>query len=610
MPSVPSFATPLGSVALAAGLPLLLLYLIQPDPRELTLPTTRFLATERDEGGTNPVIERLRRNVLLLLQLLVVLLVALALATPYVTTTQAANDRRTVLVVDASASMATETGDGTRFERAIDGARDAVGSPTSIVVAGGTTRTVVEDASSSDARAALDDLHVTDAPTDLGTAIDRAASLAGEDGRVVVFSDFATGEADAATGRAAGGDWTDAVQAARARDVDVSLEQFDGGGTENVGIVDRRFADGRVTFTVQNTGETAAERTLSFADRERSLTLEPGDRRTLSFPVPAEDARARLTPADDFPTDDVAPVVVQADRTTDVLLLTNRESRHLRTALDAVDTVDLTVRNPPVPIEADYDVVLFVGVDRSRVLDSTVQRAGEVLSRGGGVAIQAHPGGEPLGEPLLPVAPAAVRNDTRIGEVAEHPLTRGFEFPPPDRHVAGRVQDGRALVSTADGSPLLATGVRDGGRVLYYGYLPGETAFRYSYRYPVFWKRASHWLADRPSLSALNRQTGTSLQVADGAVVESPTGTRTGRTVRLDAAGTYETADGRVGVSLLRASESAVAAPSIDENRPGVDPGPESATESVRRDLTPLVALALVLALLVELAVLRYRGDV
>lgn len=610
------FGTPLGLAAAAAVVPLLILYLIQPDPRRLTLPTTRFLAADPDDGGRNPVIRMLRRNLLLLLQVLAILILAIALAGPYITLSQATSAQPTVVVVDASASMATDTGGGTRFANAVSAAKRAVGRPTSVVVAGTTTRVAVDDASPQRARQVLDDLQVTDTPSDLRGAISRAATIAPEDGRIVVVSDFAVDGASAASGVAG---WRTAVQTARAQGLDVQLQQFDGGGERNVGIVGQQFTGQQVALSVKNTGQVPAERTVEFGNETRSVSLQPGDVSTVTFPLPAEPTTARLTPGDAFPTDDTASVAVPSTGTVDVLLLTNSESRPLRTALTVIPTVDHTVKRPPTAIDEEYDVIIVADVGSDRILQSTSATIRDHVERGGGLAVAAQSDVGEIGlGGALPVTPQGVRNTTGVETVLEDRLTRDFEFPQPDQHLAATLNRGQTLVATSDGSPLLATARYRGGRVLYTGYLPDETAFAFSYRYPVFWKRATNWLADRPPLADLNRQTGETFQVTNGTTVETPTGTVTTSVVPLRDAGFYRVGDTTVGASLLDAGESNVTADPIDRGGDDGSDGSDgsNATDAglgsytVEQDLTPVAVALALLVVLGELAFLRYRGDV
>jgi hypothetical protein len=598
--ALPTLALPLGLAALVALVPLIILYIIQPDPRRLELPTMQFLAADTDEGGQNPIVERLRRNLLFLLQVLAILLLALALASPYIMTTQAASDQQTVVVVDASASMTTGGGDGPRFAAAKRAAREQVGTPTTVVVAGATTRTAVTDVQPGEARTVIDELSASQAPADLRGAIARASSLTGTEGRVVVVSDFATDD-----------DWQSAVQAARARGIEVRLEQVGSGATSNVGIIDRRFTNERVILSVKNTGASAAQRTITMGETSRSLSLQPGDVATVTFPQPNESTTATLSPRDAFRADDVAHVTVPEKQRLRVLLLTNGDDRYLRTALSVLPAVELSVARPPEPgLSTNYDIVVFNDVDRSRLLRTTIEKSRDVLSDGGGVAIQAQ---EDVGQvgygDTLPVEPRGVTNTSSIGRIQQHPLTRGFDFPAPDQHLAANVTRGTALVETEDGSPLLAIAQRGGGRVLYYGYLPSEPSFRYSYRYPVFWKAATNYLGGRASLTDLNRRTGETLEFGNATTVQTPTGERRGATVQLDAVGLYETEDRRASASLLDARESNVSAPALR-----IDVGGRNASATagfrVRQDLTPLAVALVLLVALGELYYLRYRGDV
>ena len=143
--------SPLGLLALLAVVPVVVLYLIRPEPEELELPTLRFLSERRQQSSTSPILERLRRNVLLFVQLLVIALLALSLATPYVPVSEGFAVEETVLVVDGSASMATESGGETRFRRALSTAREEVTGTTSVVYAAANGRVLVNGGTRGDA---------------------------------------------------------------------------------------------------------------------------------------------------------------------------------------------------------------------------------------------------------------------------------------------------------------------------------------------------------------------------------------------------------------------------------------------------------------------------
>ncbi|WP_423751414.1 DUF7408 domain-containing protein [Salinirarus marinus] len=592
------FLTPLGFVALAALVPVVVLYLVQPDPRKIRLPTLRFLLEEGERDASNPLLERLRRSLLLLLQLAVLVLLATSLATPYVSVSEQTTVEETVVVVDGSASMATQADGATRFDRAVAAARDATTGTTSVVFAASESRIVLRQGTAADAQAALDGLSVTDTEGNLRTAISEAAAIAGENAQVLVYSDFADDTS-----------WEEAVRSTRARGLRVELQQFAGGGADNVGIVDRSFSGGNVTVTVKNFGENPADRTLALGNQRRSVSLAPDDVTSAAFSVPAGGGTLRMTPGDSFPTDDAAYISAPPDATVDVLLLTNDRNRYLTAALSVIDAVSLTVESPPTAIEGDYDVIVYSNLRNERLLRGNVETGRDTIENGGGVAIQAQTDMPDKYGDLSLLSPSGTATSPTLSPAASDDLTRGINFPPPEQYLTGSFREGRSLVQTQDGTPLLATSQRGGGRVLYYGFIEEFSTFKHNYQYPVFWKRAVYYLAGRDPLSELNRETGSRLQFDDETTVERPDGSVTTTTLALDRTGFYEVGNRRLGVSLYSDRESSVNARPLSTRR---DAGGIPAREEERqvpRPLSGLVALAALAVALGEVAYLRARGD-
>lgn len=598
------FLTPLGLLGLLSVVPLVVLYLLRPRPRLVTLPTFAFLAVDDEQATRHRFIERLQRDALFLFQLLALVGVSLALATPYLAVPSAAVTEETVLVVDASASMAVENGGTTRFARAIASASDAAVGATTVVVAETAPRVVLRDGSPAAARTSLRSLRVTDAPGDLGAAVTTATSVASPEARLVVVSDFA------------GTSWQAAVEEARAAGWTVELRQFNAGGADNVGIVDLSFADGRVAVTVQNTGSVTAIRQLGFDGQTRSIQLVPGDVAVETFDVPAAGGTLRLSPGDSFPSDDVAYVATPERATVRVLVITNDENRYLTTALELVDEVDLTVVTPPAVVTGSYDVVIFSEVAPQRLLRGDLALARDTLARGGGVAVlgQAELADMRYGDLLLVQASTEVGSTERVVTI-DDPLTAGIDFTGGE-YVEGSTKSGRVLVAAADGTPLVAVAESGGGRILYYGYLEERSPFRFNYLYPVFWKRSTLSLAGRASLDELNYPTGDRLTFVDEQTVDGPSGRLTAATVPLSRAGFYTIegggvggSDERIGVSLLDNRESAVVADPVTNDVVAGGAVGEAAIATVPLDLTPVIVGVVLAVLAGELLFMRRRGD-
>ncbi|KAB1196515.1 MULTISPECIES: BatA and WFA domain-containing protein [Haloferax] len=591
------FLSSLGLLGLLGVVPLIILYLLRPEPARRTLPTYQFLIETAGRNASNPLFDRLLRSFLLFIQLLAIVALVGSLATPYVLVPESETVSETVLVVDTSASMGVRDNGGTRFDSALTAARGEVTDTTSVVAAGASADVVLTRGSSTDAQLALERLRLTATPGDLRAAVTTATAIAGENARIVVLSDFADDSP-----------WADAVREARARGLIVELQQFAGGGTGNVGIVDRSFSGTNVTVTVKNYGDTTATRRVQLVGSTRVLQLGPGDVATATLPVPPGGGRVSLTTEDAFPTDDTLYVAAPEDESIDVLVLTNDENRFLTSALSVIPEVSLTVDNPPTTIPDTYDVIVYSNVNPDRLLASNLDAGTDLLQDGGGVAIQAQEDGPEYGSLLL-VSQERIDTTPTVRSIEDHDITRGITFPPPTEYVVGDLEDGTSLVTLNDGTSLLAISEREQGRLVYYGYIEEQSAFKYNYQYPVFWKRTVFYLAGRSTLAELNRETGDSLSVGPNQTVETPTGSVSGPEVRLADTGFYVVDGQRYAASLLSESESDVVAPPLSgENVPAEFPTrveerlvPDSLTE-----WAVLVALGITF---VELGYLRRRGD-
>src|SRR5215218_10334278 len=102
------FATPLGATAWAVllGIPvgIIALYFLKLRRRPVQVPSTLLWRRSLEDLHVNSLFQRLRRNLLLFLQLLAILLAMVALAGPQVRGTSGPG-QRFVLTIDNSASM-------------------------------------------------------------------------------------------------------------------------------------------------------------------------------------------------------------------------------------------------------------------------------------------------------------------------------------------------------------------------------------------------------------------------------------------------------------------------------------------------------------------------
>ena len=121
------FLTPLGLLGVLIAIPIILLYMLRLRRREIPVSSTFLWQQVIQDNEANTPWQRLRRNLLLLLQLLILAALVLAIARPFITV-PAVGSGQIVLLLDASASMnaTDEAGGMTRFAAAQQKAHEVV----------------------------------------------------------------------------------------------------------------------------------------------------------------------------------------------------------------------------------------------------------------------------------------------------------------------------------------------------------------------------------------------------------------------------------------------------------------------------------------------------
>src|SRR3954466_14534109 len=119
---IPTFLNwPVALLAAAIAIPaLLVLYFLKLRRREVSVSSTILWKKAIVDLQVNAPFQKLRRNLLLILQLLLLIFLLLALARPIISYAKGAG-RSTVILIDRSASMAAKDGlegKGTRLEEA------------------------------------------------------------------------------------------------------------------------------------------------------------------------------------------------------------------------------------------------------------------------------------------------------------------------------------------------------------------------------------------------------------------------------------------------------------------------------------------------------------
>jgi len=377
-----SLLTPLSLTFAALAIPILLLYVLRLRRRDVLVSSTLLWQRLLRDREANAPWQRLRRNLLLLLQLLILALMTLALARPFVPAPTLVTGS-VVLLLDASASMQARDAHGvapTRFDAGLRAAREIVAAlgtgDVATVIAVGPQPRVLASATGDRAllRRALERATPTNGPADWDAAFALAAASlsAAPEAQAVVISDGALPQPLPSL-------------PASVRFVGV------GGGNHNLGLAALATREGP-------TGPQAFLRVVNYSDAQaeplvelsadgllfdaRRLPVPPHASADLTFadlPYDLQVLQARLNlrdagVADDhedegdaLPLDDTA-WTVRTPAASGRVLLVSDGNLFLEQALAALLQVDLVRLPPSSPIpppwggtEGGYDLYVYDG---------------------------------------------------------------------------------------------------------------------------------------------------------------------------------------------------------------------------------------------------------
>ena len=192
------FISPLALAGLVFIPAVIAMYLLKLRRDQAVVPSTLLWSRLLTDVEANAPWQRLRRSLLLLLQLLLVLALVLLAARPFLER-PAGLARDVVLVIDTSASMGATDVAPNRLAAARDAAMAALkdlptGGKVSVIAADRTARIVVNETTDlGRVRQAIDDLRPAPTRGDLGDALKLASKLAARSGdaQILVATDAA-----------------------------------------------------------------------------------------------------------------------------------------------------------------------------------------------------------------------------------------------------------------------------------------------------------------------------------------------------------------------------------------------------------------------------------
>lgn len=618
-----SFLAPLAFLGALLVIPIVLLYMLRLRRREVTVSST-FLWQQilRDREANTPW-QRLRRNLLLLLQLLILALLVFALARPFMVV-PAVSAGQIALLIDASASMnATDSPQGTRLDEARQRALEIVDT-----MSADDTMTVIRVADAAEVmtpytgdretlRAAVANVLPSHTSADWNAALTLAAAgaLGAPDFSTVLISDGGIGEA------------------ARLPAIPGSLQYIPVGSSgDNLAITalaTRSLAGQTPQLFAQVTNYGDSDVNVIFdlrADGElidaKPVTVPAGGNRAIetgNLPDDFSTIQAGLTipaasTATDYLPDDNSAWTVASDSGARRVLLVSQGNLFVEQVLRSMPGIEAFQANPDAPLPgSNFDLIVLDGW-----LPETLPE-GDLLFINPPDSTALFTVGEVLAQPEQasdadPTANIRVR--------ASDPRMAFVDFASVNLRAFRQVSASWAEpLIEANGGALLLAGETDGRQVAILTFDVRDSDLPLQITWPILMASLVEWFTPQNIISApegLRVGQSLSLNPPTGATslyITLPDGTQTRLPVAGETIFTDTRAPGLYQVEVLRDAEiiqtAAFAVNVFDANESSIAPrqsitlGDATVTEAVeeeigQREFWSLLALAALLVLLIE----------
>lgn len=532
---MPTFANwPAAAIAAGVAVPaLLLLYFLKLRRKELDVPSTLLWRKAIKDLQVNAPFQRLRRNLLLFLQLLVLLLLALALARPILNYTPGAAPI-SVILIDRSASMtAPDGGEGgrTRLDEAKRLARDLVDSmdkdAQAMVMAFDDSAEIVRAFTRDRAvlKAAIDGIRPTDRRSALKTAFQLAeaqtqafrtdnAAAAGPRPKVYVYSDGRVRDARELSLRYAELEyWKIGSDSAKNVAIVAMSARRNFERPTEVQVFARLANHGPepttcvVQLSVENVPAARGLRRLTLVperwtpeQRQRAAEAGTVGQEAVEFKVELTTSavvrvEVKENAEDAIRADDVAQVVVPPPRSLSVALVTDKGNLWLERFLETAQVRKPAILTPaayrqrvadPQKLAADFDVIVF-----DRYSPEALPPAGNFLFN------QAVPPNSRVRQAKdVTGVNLTMRRQVVLDWDREHPLLRGLNV----RFLANEAlrlslpPEARTLVEGRDG-PLIVLHREARSTHLIFAFDVGDSSWPTSASYPAFMTATLQFLA-------------------------------------------------------------------------------------------------------------------
>lgn len=596
----------LGLYAFLSVIPLIIIYLIRPRPRDKTIPSLMFFLKELNKMKRYRYMKYFLRELLFLFHVLLLLLLATAITQPFVLTKEDLTAEYTVLVIDVSASTQAQHSFGTRFDEIIDRAKKYLEGKISIIVAGNEPLIVLENGDRNDALEVLSKIKPKTTLSSIGRSLLAAGDLLKEKkGKIVVISDLVnTDEVDPYI----------AKKTLEAKDKVVIFEEVRNELT-NAGIVGARYSDEQTLLEVENYNDKPMRVTLKTSDQTENAELAPNAIEIIALKNKPGIYTASLEPKDDFMLDNSITLSIPVKKGVKILIISNKEVNYIQQAILAYKDIwnseaQLEIARPPIMPVINHEIIILNEIDKDKLPKATLDRIDELVDDGATLIITAQE--DIITTPLNKLLPVDIK-----GNGGESPVyntrkllavTQDITFDTVKSYFTAQPKDNTlVLAKAADDSPVIALQTKGKGKIVYVGILDQQSSFKFSVSYPLFWQQLIDYIIGLPKVEEINRNIGDKILLDEVQEIQTPTTTVKTQELLLDEIGVYEIGQKKIAVNLLNKLESnvnfeaeGIADNSYDESKFQV---------KVKKNITEFMVYAIIAILFLELVYIKLRGD-
>ena len=580
-------------------LPVIILYLLKPKPQVIKIPSLILLVSYSRKNKLKSLFDKVIKDPLLIIQILAMTILILGISGPYYIAN--AEYDRTIIVLDASASMSATDVEPDRFSQAVGIAREYVekSKVNSLILAQNVPVLQYKDEKSSRAIHDLEVLKSKETGTDLNEAIMYALNLMGnETYKLVVISDFS------------GQDITYAQKIIESKNIPVEYRQTGVGGS-NLGIVDAEIKDSGVKFVVRNYDEISRDIIVKITNMDSIRTIErtvrPKSREFFTLTnINAGTTRISLETADDFPTDNTFYMSMPDSNSKRILLLSDsvRKNKPIYHAFKSIPNLEIEeISFDRAPRKLAYGMVVIYDYTKSSFLPGTMDDIKNYVHNGGTVVFIAAEDLQFIDtKGLLPVQVSNISKPSMI-EIIKSGLTDDIDFGV-SKYLKGTKKEGSAELAFAKEGPILAYWNIGSGKVVYVGTNEEWGDFHLHSSYPIFWYKLLKF--GNTASDELNFKSGTLIPLGVEKTINGPHLTIRTDKLYLDETGFYEIEKKTISSNLIDENESDISVRKINfaENEK------ISGSSMEKIHLETILSFLAILFVVLELYYLRYRGNI